>query len=132
MEIKDLVRVVYEALREGPATFDEITQRTHLQPGEIWFALGALEAVGEIGYSKDFLFVLKADAVGEAIKPFAYQSVLDSLREDGPGTFQEISDRVGVNPPSEIGFALGWLYGEGKTTVCGEQGRERWCLIEDE
>ena len=131
MEIKDLVRVVYEALREGPANFDEITQRTHLQPGEIWFALGALEAIGEAGYSRDAHFASRADAVGKATKPFAYQSVLDSLRGDGPGTFQEISGRISVNQPSETARTLGWLYGENKITLCCDQkNNERWYLRE--
>ena len=131
MEVKELVEMVRGALREGPATFDGVIERTdYRSPGGIGIALGALQAQDEVGFNANVLFVLRDEATGWAQPPFLYSAVLNVLRDVGPGTFQEISDRVGVNQPSEIGFALGWLFGEGKIAICGEQGKGGWCLIE--
>lgn len=129
MTLEEAVEKTRRALEQSPASFNEVAERIGYDaPGAIGLTLGTLQARDEVGYSEEMLFALKKDSVIEATEPFSYEAVLASLRQDGPGTFKEISERVAINQPSEIGFALGWLFGEEKILFDGPLGKERWHL----
>jgi len=140
MEVEELIGHVRSVLSEGPATFDEVLRevkrRTETDnragfdaPGGIGIALGALEARGEVGYAEDARFVLEEDAVGKPRAPMSYEPVLNALWNEGPATFDELMDRLTVKQVSDVGFALGWLYGEGNAAPKEGPGRPmRWCL----
>jgi len=132
MAVEGLVTLVRSVFGEGPVAFDEVKKLTgYSSDGGTGVALGVLEVRGVIGHVDDGCFVLKRHATREASRPSAYQPVLDSLRQQGSGTFQEISTRIGERRQSEVGFALGWLFGEGKIIDGKKQGKWCWCLAED-
>jgi hypothetical protein len=129
--LEDRISLVLNALSqsERPLWFDEIMAETNWHnEGDTALALGTLAARGQIGQSLFFGYVIKERAISDiAMPPFWYDTTLEAL-EEGPVAFLEIADRVTTLQSSEIGFALGWLYAEGKAVL----EDDCWRLVEKE